>query len=174
MKITIKDQHLQAAALQGMDEFIALLVQHIATAAGGEMNAQAFQRLTPDQITLWAYSIFRDEICDGGCIQLIHNGYGDFFFLNPFAKAMRLWGLKDFSKLIYKMRELYEKHGDELKQPCTDEEFMALYEKYPEFEDVDDEFIEKEEEITAAIAYYLDEHLHDFIEISHEEKKSEG
>ena len=44
---------------------------------------------------------------------------------------------------------------------------MALYEQYPDFEDLDDEFMEREEEITAQIAHYLDEHLQDFIEITH-------
>ena len=111
--------------------------------------------------------ILRDELCDGGFIQLIHNGYGPFFFLNPFAKAMRLWGLKEFSKFIYKARELYELHAEPLTKPCSDEEFMALYEQYPDFEDLDDEFMEREEEITAQIAHYLDEHLQDFIEITH-------
>ncbi len=112
-------------------------------------------------------SFLRDELCDGGFIQLIHNGYGPFFFLNPFAKAMRLWGLKDFSKLLYRARELYELHAEALTQPCTDEEFMALYEQFPEFDDLDDAFMEREEEFTNGVAHYLDEHLTDFIDITH-------
>lgn len=98
-----------------------------------------------------------------------YNGYGDFFFLNPFAKAMRLWGLKDLSKLIYKGRELFELHGDEIKKPCSDEDFMGLYERFPEFDDLDDEFMEHEEEYTARVAQYLDEHLLNFIEIDNYE-----
>ena len=97
---------------------------------------------------------------------------GPFIFLNPFAKAMRLWGegqdnevLHDFSRLIYKGRKLFEQYGDALTQPCTDEEFMALYEQYPAFDDLDDTFIENEEDITAAIAHYIDDHLDRFAEI---------
>lgn len=78
---------------------------------------------------------------------------------------MRLWGLKDLSKLIYKGRELFELHGAEIKKPCSDEAFMALYERFPEFDDLDDEFMEHEEEYTTRVAQYMDEHLLDFIEI---------
>ena len=120
------------------------------------------QQLQPDQITLLAYMIFREEVMDGGFVQLIHNGYGPFIFLNPFAKAMRLWGSKDFCNLIYKGRKLFEKYGEELTRECSDEEFMALFEKYPEFDDLDDTFIEMEEEVTETVAHYIDEHLDHF------------
>ena len=42
---------------------------------------------------------------------------------------------------------------------------MALFEKVDEFDDLDDKFIEMEEEVTATIAYYVDEHMDDFITI---------
>lgn len=166
MKPKIADATLAAAAQEGMDAFLDLLVAALRQQAGtDELNAEAFARLLPDHITLLGYVTLRDELCDGGFIQLIHNGYGPFFFLNPFAKAMRLWGLKDFSKYIYRARELYEEHAEALTAPCSDEEFMALYEQYPAFEDLDDEFMEQEEQLTALIAHYVDEHLTDFIEI---------
>lgn len=165
MKLKITDSALQAAAAQGMDAFIQVVVDAAKDYVGGELTAEAFQVLSPDHITLWGYTILRDELCDGGFIQLIHNGYGPFFFLNPFAKAMRLWGLKDFSKFLYRARELYEEHREALEREMTDEEFMALYEQYPDFEDLDDEFIADEEEITGRVAHYLDDHLLDFIDI---------
>ena len=167
MKIKIADAALQQAAADCMYAFVQVVVDGIKAHAGGELNAEAMAKLEPDQITLWAYVILRDELCDGGFIQLIHNGYGPFFFLNPFAKAMRLWGLKDFSKLLYKARELFEAHEAEITRPCSDQEFMALYEQFPAFDDLDDEFMENEENYTGLVAYYLDEHLDDFIEIIH-------
>lgn len=165
MKIKVKDSALRAAATEGMDAFIQVIVDAIKEYVGGEMTEDAFKVLEADHITLWGYIILRDELCDGGFIQLIHNGYGPFFFLNPFAKAMRLWGLKDFSKFLYRARELYEEHREAIERELTDEEFMALYEQFPEFDDLDDEFIAEEEEITGRIAHYLDDHLFDFIEI---------
>ena len=44
---------------------------------------------------------------------------------------------------------------------------MVLYEQFPEFDDLDDAFMEREEEFTNGVAHYLDEHLTDFIDITH-------
>lgn len=165
MKLQVKDSALRTAAAEGMDAFIQVIVDAMKEYVGGELTEDAFKVLSPDHITLWGYVILRDELCDGGFIQLIHNGYGPFFFFNPFAKAMRLWGLKDFSKFIYRARELYEEHRESIEKEMTDEEFMALYEQYPEFDDLDDEFIANEEQITGQVAHYLDDHLLEFIDI---------
>lgn len=118
---------------------------------GGELTGESMAQLTSDEITLLAYCIMREEVMDGGLVQLIYNGYGAFIFLNPFAKAMRMWGLKDFSKLIYEGRAFYEAHREEIEREMSDEEFMALFEQFPEADDFDDTFIEHEEEITAEV-----------------------
>lgn len=165
MEIKIKEQDIIAAAQAGMDEFVMLFQRSIMDAIGGELNAESMAKLNGDQVTLLAYIILREEVMDGGFIQLIHNGYGPFIFLNPFAKAMRLWGAHDFSKLIYKGRKLYEQHADALTRECSDEEFMALFEQYPDFDDLDDEFVESEEDITETVARYIDEHIDQFATI---------
>ena len=165
MEIKIREQQIIEAAAKGMDDFVQLFTDSIAEAVGGELNAEALEQLSADQITLWGYCILREEVMDGGFIQLIHNGYGPFFFHNPFAKAMELWGLPELAKLVKKARRLYEPNRDELTKPCTDEEFMALFEQHPEFDTLDDAFIEDEEAITAAVACYLDDHLDDFVEV---------
>ena len=45
---------------------------------------------------------------------------------------------------------------------------MELFERYSEFDDLDDEFVEMEEEVTATLACYVDEHLELFGEIVEE------
>ncbi len=162
MEVKIKENEIIKAAAEGMDSFVTLFKDSILESVGGELNEQSMQKLTADQITLLAYMIFRDEVMDGGFIQLIHNGYGPFIFLNPFAKAMRLWGAKDFSKLIYEGRKLFEEHQEALTTECSEEDFMALYEQYPEFDDLDDEFMMCEEEVTETVARYVDEHIENF------------
>jgi hypothetical protein len=99
----------------------------------------------------------------GGFCQLIQNGYGPYIFDNPFAKSMRLMGLKEFSKMIYKAKKVYDEHKEELTRDRTDDEFMAMYELYPAFDDPEDWYMENEEDITAAIAYYVDEHIDVFL-----------
>jgi len=166
MTIKINDKDLATAANEGMDQFLTTIINAFKQQVGEEeLNVQAMQQLTSDQITLWGYMILRDELMDGGFVQLIYNGYGPFFFDNPFAKAMRLWGLHDFSKLLYKAKKVYDEHKADLTKERSDEDFMALFEQYPEFDDLDDEFVEEEEDITSAVAYYVDEHMTDFVEI---------
>ena len=143
--------HDDAALLEQLaDQYVATM--------GGSLTESSMALLDGNRLTLLAYVIFRREMLEGGMIQLIHNGYGPFIFENPFAKAMRLWGLKDFSKLVYSGRELYEKYGKELTADCTDEEFMALYEQYEAFDEIDDEFVEAEPQWTAAVAAYVGDH----------------
>ena len=165
MKVTIKDSVLRQAAAEGMDAFLAAVVQAVKQTAGGELTAESMQQLTADQITLWGYDILHEEVMDGGFIQLIYNGYGPFFFDNPFAKAMRLWGLNEFSKVLYKAKNLYDERKDDLTRERTDEEFMALFENNEEFDEMDDYFVENEEDITAAVACYVDDHLDSFVEV---------
>ena len=102
---------------------------------------------------------------EGGFCQLIQNGYGAYIFHNPFAKAMRLWGVGELSKLVYAARKIYDAHREDLERERTDDEFMAMYEQYEAFDDLEDKFLEQEEEFTACIARYVDEHLELFAEV---------
>ena len=134
-----------------MDDQLQEIREHILARVGGALTAGSMQQLTADEVTLLAYCTLREEVMDGGLVQLIYNGYGPFIFLNPFAKAMRLWGLKDFSKLLYEGRKFYEEHGAEIQQEMSDEDFMALFEQFPEADDFDDTFIENEEDVTQQV-----------------------
>ena len=165
MNINIKEATISQAASESMDAFLNVIVNAFKTQVGEELNSESMQKLNADQITLWGYCMLRDELMDGGFVQLIYNGYGPFFFDNPFAKAMRLWGLHDFSHLLYKAKSIYDEHKEDLTKERSDEEFMALFEQYPAFDDLDDAFVEDEEQITAAIAYYVDEHIGDFVTV---------
>lgn len=161
----LHEEAVRQAAEKGMDAFVETILNAIKEASGEELNAETMQKLNAEQITLWGYAILHEELMDGGFVQLIHNGYGPFFFDNPFAKAMRLWGLHDFSKVLYKAKKLYDERKEVLTKACSDDEFMALFEQNPEFDDLDDYFVENEEELTAAVAYYVDEHIDQFVTI---------
>lgn len=164
-KVIIEDKVLRKAASEGIDTFLKVFVDSTLDAIGGELTATAMTTLSADQITLLAYAILHEEVMDGGFVQLIHNGYGGFIFKNPFAKAVRQWGLRDLSKLIYDAHTLYVKYGRDIERECNDEEFMALFEKFPEFDDMDDAFVENEEEWTEGVARYVDEHIDSFATI---------
>jgi hypothetical protein len=132
---------------------------------GETLTVDNMSMLNGSQHTLLAYETFRDEMLDGGFCQLIQNGYGNYIFGNPFAKAMRIWGATDFSKLIYKAKKIYDNNREDLEKERSEEEFMAMYEQYEVFDDLEDSFIEDEEDITTLIARYVDEHIEDFAKI---------
>ncbi len=163
--VEVKDIDLQNAASKGMDEFIQVFVDGIYSAIGGELTQESIVELNSDQVTLLAYIILRDEVMDGGFVQLIHNGYGLFIFKNPFAKALKNWGLKDLSRLIYNVHTLYVKYHAEIEKDCDDDEFMAMFERFPEFDEYDDDFVENEEQWTDEIAHYIDSHIDSFAKI---------
>lgn len=163
MQIKVKDADLRKAAMQDMDAFLRVFVDAIKEAIGGELNADNMQHLSVAQITLLGYDILHEEVMDGGFVQLIYNGYGGFIFDNPFAKVLRDWGLRDLAKLLFSVRKLYKEYGSRIQRECSDEEFMAMFEQYPEFDEYDDEFVENEEAWTADMARYVDEHLDDFV-----------
>ena len=146
MRITVPEKKIQEAATQGMDTFVQCFYDAIWEAIGCQLTTQNMQELHPDQVTLIAYMTLREEVMDGGFIQLIYNGYGPFIFLNPFAKAMRLWGAREMCNLIYDGRRLFE--------------------QYPMFDDLDDRFVEMEEEVTELVAHYIDGHIGNFVEVT--------
>ena len=164
-QVTIQDATLQKAATEGMDAFVGAFVTAIKEAIGGELTADTLSELNSDQITLLAWDTLHQEVMDGGFVQLIHNGYGPFIFKNPFAKAVKLGGMRELSKLVYDAHSLYVKYHEQIERDCTDDEFMALFEQFPEFDDLDDEFVEREEEWTEQVAHYIDEHIEKFANV---------
>ena len=163
--ILVKDSDLILASQEGIDAFIKVISDAILKSIGGNLTCDNMSELNADQITLIAYSVLRDEVMDGGFVQLIYNGWGPFFFNNPFAKAIRLWGLTDLAPLINKANRLYKKHRADIEKDYTDDEFMELFERFPDFDDLDDKFVENEEQWTNRIAFYVDDNLDKFVTI---------
>lgn len=161
----IKENKLIEAANAGMDEFIEAIANAIKEGAGGELSPETLPKLNSDQVTLLGYLLLREELMDGGFIQLIHNGYGTFFFKNPFDTAVRQWGLVELCRLMRHAKKQYQRCHEDIEKEMDDDAFMALYEQYNMFEDFDDEFVANEEQWTGMIAYYVDEHLDRFVEV---------
>ena len=166
IEVKVKDEALQQAATEGMDAFVQVFVGAIREAIGGELTAETLGQLNSDQVTLLCWDTLHEEVMDGGFVQLIHNGYGPFIFKNPFAKALnKLWDMRELSKIVYDAHTLWLKHREEIERELTEDEFMALFEQMPEFDDLDDQFVENEEEWTSMIAHYIDEHIENFATI---------
>jgi hypothetical protein len=165
MEIKINETDVIKGAQEGMDEFLKVFSAAIYDAIGGDLNADTMAKLNNSQIVLLGYLLMRDELMDGGFVQLIHNGYGGFILHNPMAKVLKEWGLNGLSKLLYSARHLYDKYHEDIEKECSDDEFMAMFERYQDFDDLDDEFVENEEGYTDALARYVDEHIDSFATI---------
>ena len=163
--IQIKDSNLAAAAGKGMDEFLQVLTDAYLQALGGKLTADNMQLLNGSQHTLLAHRFFQDEMRDGGFVQLIQNGYGGYIFENPFAKAIKQFGAAELAKLIYKAKEIYDPNKAELERETTEEEFNAMYVDFEMFDDLEELYFDIEEQQTALIAAYVDNHIADFAEI---------
>ncbi|MBE6288369.1 MAG: DUF4375 domain-containing protein [Mediterranea massiliensis] len=168
--IKVTDKALRQAASEGMDAFIQVFSDAYREAIGGELTSDTMSMLTGEQHALYSYVIFRDEVMEGGFCQLVQNGYGAYIFDNPFAKAMRLWGVNELTKIVYAAKKIYDAHREDLERERNDEEFMAMYEQYEAFDELEDDFLEKEERFTAQIAEYVDNHIDLFAEITMENK----
>lgn len=165
LEVKIKDEDIRKAVAQGEDKFVEVFVEAINQTIGGELNADTMQQLNADQITLLAWAMLCEEVVTGGYVQLIHNGYGAFIFKNPFAVAMRNWGLTTLYSHIRRAKKFYDKYQSIIEQDMDEDDFMALYEQTPEFDDLDDYFLDMLNEWTSQIATYIDDHLDSFATI---------
>ena len=163
--IQIPDKTLASAAEKGMDEFLKVFTDAYLDALGGNLTAENMHLLNGNQHTLLAYRFLSDEVQQGGFVQLIQNGYGGYIFDNPVAKALKLYGAAEMTKIVYKAKEIYDANKEELERETTEEEFTAMYVDFEQFDELEERYFMIEEEQTAIIAAYVDEHVIDFAEI---------
>jgi hypothetical protein len=164
MKVSDKD--LQKAAQEGIDQFLNVFVQAYLKEIGDNLSAENMSKFNGHQHSLLALYYFCEEVRHGGFVQLIQNGYGSYIFDNPFAKSLRIFGAEDLSKLIYKAKKIYDANKKELEKETTEEEFMAMYEQFEVFDELEEQFMEIEEEQIGKVANYVDENIKMFIEIA--------
>lgn len=160
--VHIEKEEWKEVLSEGGSAWLDFLYNHILSAIGGSLTSESMTELSSDQVTLYAYKVFRDEMLEGGFCQLIQNGYGPFIFENPFAYALKLWGLKELAKIIYKANSIYRKNKDDLTRERTEDEFMAMYEYYESFDKWEDAYIEDEEAFTEEVKAYIQSHPDNF------------
>ena len=163
--IQIEETKIVEAAEKGMDDFLKIFTDAYLEALGGDITNDNINMLNGYQHTLLALRFFIEEVNEGGFVQLIQNGYGGYVLDNPTAKSLKLMGSKGFSKILYKAKDIYEKHRAELESETTEEEFMAMYEKFEQFDELEEKFFYIEEGETLIIAQYVDENIEDFAEV---------
>ena len=144
-RITVLEPLIIEAAQQGMDEFVD--VTDRSKYYVGKLNGKSAKRVYMETLGIPESAIAEQT------------------FKNPFGKMMRQWGIDELATLLNKGHRLYNRHHEAIERECSDEEFMALFEQFSDFDDLDDTFVEHEEQWTAAVAAYIDDHLDRFATI---------
>ena len=63
-----------------------------------------------------------------------------------------------FNKIVFIIRK-------DLEKERTDDEFMAMYEQYEAFDDLEEAYLDMEEQVTTLVGSYVDNHLELFAKI---------
>jgi hypothetical protein len=121
-------------------------------------------KLSDAQHTLLAYCYLDSQVQEGGFVQLIAAGYGDYVFANPLADSLRRWGIKATPKVLDKARVLYAEHGGQIEALASDEvDVDALRAQFAAFEDLDGDYYDVADEDLAAAAEYVAAHQAEFV-----------
>lgn len=163
--IQIKESKIIEAAEQGMDEFLKVFTDAYLDELGGDITNDNIDKLNGYQHTLLALRFFSEEVNVGGFVQLIQNGYGGYVLDNPTAKSLKLMGAKGLSKILYKAKDIYDANREELERETTEEEFMAMYVDFEQFDELEEKYFYIEEEEKTIVAQYVDENIEDFAEV---------
>jgi len=125
-------------------------------------NEEILKEFTSSQNVLLAYNFLFDQVCNGGFIQLIVNGYGSYVFDTPFSSLLKEWGVERIAGIVDEARAVYEEHKEELEKDVTLEEFSKLYEKIKGFDPLDDRFYKVMGGETEVLKKYVEDHLEEF------------
>ena len=116
----------------------------------------ALEQLSDEQHTVMAYVYLDSQVQEGGFVQLIAAGYGEYVFMNPLADSLRRWRIKPTPKIIDQARALYEKNGAAI-EALADEgaPLEAIRARFADFEELDGDYYDAADEDLAAAAEYV-------------------
>ena len=126
----------------------------------------AGEKLTDEQHTLMAYVFLDSQVQEGGFLQLIATGYGDYIFANPLADSLRRWKIKPTPKILDQAKTLYQRYGAEIEELagqgiCLED----IRRRYGIFEELDGEYYEASESDIQAVAEYIENEWHKFADL---------
>ena len=117
----------------------------------------AGEKLTDEQHTLMAYVFLDSQVQEGGFLQLIATGYGDYVFANPLADSLRRWKIKPTPKILDQAKTLYQRYGAEIEELAGQGISLEdIRRRYGIFEELDGEYYEASESDMQAVAEYIE------------------
>ena len=125
------------------------------------MERNGSEALSDEQHTLLAYCYLDSQVQEGGFVQLIASGYGDYIFANPVADSLRRWRVKQTPKILDKAKVLYQKYGKTIEEHA-DEDLNILRGRFADFEELDGDYYEIADNDIALVCEYVQAHLVQF------------
>ncbi|MNL26379.1 hypothetical protein D3C87_1479020 [compost metagenome] len=126
------------------------------------MDIETEDDFTDSQRTLIAYNIMYGEITTGGFLELIKNGYGSTIFESIFSETLKKWGAIEMAAHVDKAKEIYFENKSELEIARTSEDIFEMYQQYPEFNVLDNEFFKIMNSEADKIKQYIQQHINEF------------
>ncbi len=126
----------------------------------------AGEKLTDEQHTLMAYVFLDSQVQEGGFLQLIATGYGDYVFANPLADSLRRWKIKPTPKILDQAKTLYQRYGAEIEELAGQGSGLEdIRRRYGIFEELDGEYYEASESDIQAVAEYIENEWSKFADL---------
>lgn len=134
----------------------AAFLYALASAYLEHSEAHGIETLNDEQHTLLAYCYLDSQVQEGGFVQLIAAGYGEYIFMNPLADSLRRWRIKPTPKIIEQAKALYAQHGSAIER-LADEDTPpdAIRARFDMFEELDGAYYDAADEDLAAAAEYV-------------------
>lgn len=162
---TIKKETIESAREDDWDFIYAVLEPYQDAIEEAEDEEAILDQLSDDQHVMLVYDALYGQVTNGGFLQLIHNGYGQFVFETVFIDDLQKWSLNETVALLRKAEAIYIENKTFLDQERDLEEFSALYKKFTAFEPLDAAFYDIMEEEVKRFRNYIETHLTSFIKL---------
>jgi hypothetical protein len=119
--------------------------------------------LSDGQQLLLSYDYVREQVMQGGFIQLIQNGY--IHLLPQMPGWLNEIGDVEMSLLLDDVLKVYVLNHELLDKKTTVEEFALLYQELKEFEILDERFYNLNDNTRDLILNYATKHIEDFVKV---------
>lgn len=155
---------LQAAISSEIDDTLyELLITPLLEELYKRQDFNFLDDLNEAQQLLLSYDYVRNQVLQGGFIQLIQNKYVG--LLPDMPRWCTVLGIHDMAKLIDDVLKVYVLNHETLDKETTPEEFAKLYNEFKEFESLDAQFVALDKPTMATIMQYARHHIDEFVQV---------
>lgn len=145
------------------EAYFDLLAQPLHEELYKRQDFNFLDELSVGQQLLLSYDYIRQQVLQGGFIQLIQNGY--IGLLPQMPDWLYKIGADGMAQVIDDVLKVYVLNNESLERKTSVEEFARLYDEFKEFEGIDDRFVEENEKTRDLILSYATHHIEEFATI---------